>query len=810
MIPSHFQRRSRNWRRCVFSALTVLLFWLSAPIAPPALAVTLPEGDPPTGQSTPLLSLITPRGVQRGHEHKLRFTGQRLKGTEEVFLHDPSSGITVTGITQVDDKKVDVTINVPAECRLGEQVAQLRTRGGISDYRSFFVGALPDVPETEPNNDLETAGPIEWNVTLSGICTNEDIDYFRLSGKKGQRLSVEVEAIRLGAMFDAAIVLLNADRFEIATSDDTPLTNQDPWFSVLLPADGDYFVAIREASFRGNNACRYRMHVGDFPRPMAVFPAGGKRGEKLTVQFIDRIANEDGSPRIIEQEITVPESKGFRPGIFYSDDQGITPSPLPFQISEFGSLAETEPNNNFNQTVVTDVPIAINGIISKPGDMDYFKFRAKKSQVLEISCYARRIGSGLDPIVNVFGADKKHIVGNDDATLLDSYLRFQAPADGEYFVRVRDHLKTGQPSFVYRLEIVPAKPQLTFKIQRNDRYSQLRQSIAIGQGNRFAVLLDATRKEFGGELKLLADNLPPGITMSAPPMHNNLNTMPVVFEATADAAIKGELIDLRGGHVDDAKNITGQFFNLADFALGEPNKTLYYGCRTEQLPIAVIEPLPFKIEIIQPKVPLLQNGSMKLKVVAHRNEGFDEPIQLNFPFRSPGVGTTNQITIPKGKSEVVYPLNANGKAQIGNWPMYVIGKSNVRGPAWAASQMAELEIAELFVKFEFERASVGRGESTTIVCKIEQLMPFEGEARVKILGVPPDTTVSSDLAFNAETKELSFDLQATEKSPFGKHKPFAQVTITKNGEPMVSRAGTMEFHINKQPKLEIQKQAASR
>ena len=41
--------------------------------------------------------------------------------------------------------------------------------------------------------------------------------------------------------------------------------------------------------------------------------------------------------------------------------------------------------------------MALNGVISKPGDVDYFRFKAKKGQTFDVHCYARRLGSPLDP-----------------------------------------------------------------------------------------------------------------------------------------------------------------------------------------------------------------------------------------------------------------------------------------------------------------------------------------------------------------------------------------------------------------------------
>lgn len=753
--------------------------------------------------STPRLNVIVPRGVQKGATHTLNFYGQRLSGAEEVFVYD--QGIEVQKIEPGDNANhVRVTVVVAEDCRLGEHVFQVRTRHGISDYRSVFVGSMPHVSEAEPNNSIDQPQAVELNVTVSGVIKTEDVDYYRVTLKKGERLSAEVEGVRLGFLVDPYLAVLNSKRFELAVSDDTPLLKQDPFVSLVAPEDGDYFIVVRESAYGGNDQSRYRLHVGTFPRPKVVFPAGGKPGEKIQLSFL----GDPNGPITNEREL--PLKFGFRGGLFLEQDGQVSPSAVPFRISDLENVVEVEPNNKYwPETSISTLPCALNGVISEPGDEDLYRVSAKKGQVFDVECFSRRLGSGLDPIVNIWNAaDKKHIVGSDDSRGPDSYVRFQVPADGDYFVRVRDHLKRGQSDFIYRLEFQPAKPRLGISIPRVDRYSQLRQSIAVPQGGRFATLINATRANFGGEIELLKDNLPAGITMHALPMRANLNRMPVVFEATTDAPIDGELVDLRGKLVHETLKVVGGFSNTADFVLGPPNNARYYGCDIDRVAMAVIEPLPFSLEIVQPKAPLVRDGQISVKVIAHRKEGFDAPINVQFPFRPPGVGTNYQLTIPKGATEIDYPLNANSKAQLGKWPIYVIGTANVGGPAWASTQLAELEVADPYVRFEVKRAGVEQGATTQLICKLNQLKPFEGEATAEVLGLPPQIKIPP-LKFTHETTDLTFDVTTTAESPIGKHKGlFCRVTVPANGATVVSTAGRSELQVNKprpvaKPKAEV-------
>ena len=312
--------------------------------------------------STPRLTVITPRGVQRGLEHTLRFNGARLTDSQQVFLYD--SGIEVLELTQIDASNIDVKIRVDEDCRLGEHIAQVRTKRGISDFRSFYVGSMPDVVENEPNNSIEQPQSIQQNQTINGVIENEDIDVFKVTCKQGQRLSIEIEAMRLGALFDPFVAVLNSENFELAISDDSNLNQQDSLICLQVPEDGDYFVLVRESSYGGNANCRYRLHVGDFPRPTVAFPAGGKPGGESEVRFIGDAAGD------IVRQVQVPQEFGFRDGLFVDDEHGICPSPVSFRISDLDNQFEREPSQDRTKLEkIHALPAAFNGVIGKSNDL---------------------------------------------------------------------------------------------------------------------------------------------------------------------------------------------------------------------------------------------------------------------------------------------------------------------------------------------------------------------------------------------------------------------------------------------------------
>src|SRR4029079_3274906 len=106
-----------------------------------------------------------------------------------------------------------------------------------------------------------------------GAVTSEDVDYYAVEAKKGQRISVEIEAVRVaidmgaGNVFDPFIAILDSKRFELEASDDTPLLRQDGCLSIVAPADGRYVIQVRESSYQGHPSCHYRLALRNLHTP---------------------------------------------------------------------------------------------------------------------------------------------------------------------------------------------------------------------------------------------------------------------------------------------------------------------------------------------------------------------------------------------------------------------------------------------------------------------------------------------------------------------------------------------------------------
>ena len=739
----------------------------------------------------PLISSLLPRGGMRGSDQEVVVRGQRLDKTSEFFFY--SEGIEVSKIVEEKSTALKATFSISEKAAFGQHKLRIRTNEGLSNLYTFWVGPFPNVQEKEPNSAFDEAQPILLNSTVNGLILNEDVDYFEINATKGQRISVEIEAIRLsGPLFDPYVALLDDKRFELATSDDSELLLQDSTLSVIAPKDGVYRIEVRDSSYRGASNYRYRLHIGNFPRPLVVFPAGGEAGKTQEFTFLGDAKGE------FKTKVTLPANPIDDEFAYHHAESNLSsPSPNRIRVSAFPSLLEAEPNQSRKVATATELalPLAFDGIIQEDGDIDYFRFHAKKGQRYYIRALARAVASPLDPVLNLYDGEGKSLVGNDDSSNgPDSLLTYTFPKDGEYLLRITDHLSKGSPRHVYRIETHRLAPEVSASIPMfRNRDTQTRQMLPIARGNRVATALNISRKSFRGDLELLAQNLPAGVTMEAPAVHESFTSTPILFRAAPDAPLANSLIDLRLKHENKEKKqlVEGSFAHSVSLVYGAPNNRTYYETKVNRLAVGVVDSLPFKVKLHQPITPIVKSGSQNLKVEIIRDANFTKAVTVRILTRPPGIGATSAITVAAGKSIGYYPLTANGAAAVGVWKIGVQAETAAPGGGiWrAASDFIDLRVEEPYLSMKINMTAVERGKNGEMLCDLNLKRPFEGMATAELKGLPPFSSTTK-IEFDSNTSQISFPIATEDKSRAGLTKNlFCFVKIPFSGELITHTVG---------------------
>lgn len=811
---------------------------------------------------TPKLQRVSPPGLQRGKTVEVQLQGRYLEKAREVMLYEP--GITVEAVEPVEEVEVNgrkikvdagtrvkVRLTVSDECALGLHGLRLRTDLGISDYQRFFVGPFANIEEEESNqkrNDKrEFAQAVALNSTITGrMIEQTDVDLYRIEAKQGQRLSAEIEATRLGVdqgIPDLYVAILNADGKKLVSADDSALFVQDPVVSTVAPADGTYFVEVRHALYSAQNDL-YRLHVGTFARPTAVYPAGGQSGQDLAVKLI---GDPKGASSQTVKLPTLPSPQGHQAptsqNFAYAPVVEDVPAPTPntLRVSPFPNALEAEPNNTPDQLVATaekdkttaaSLPAAFNGVIDQSGDVDCFRFTAKKGERYRIQCLANSIGSPVDPTIWVKQITSKG--GPQRATdsrpnqlglapysgmnrdTLDATLDFTAPADGEYVLGVEDDRNSGGLDYVYRVEVTPEVDTVYVYIPQeaeNVFSPQSRQAVGVPAGGRYNTTMSIinSNRPYNGDLELVALNLPEGVTMTAPRITPSMIRVPVVFEAAADAKLQGKLIEVivkpakTEGSDDKAAPQLYSGFRQSIAMNASGNNDFYLFNSFDRLAIAVTEAAPFSIEVDEPKSSLVQNGEMTVKFKIQRADGYDGPVNVAMEWKPNGISTGTPVTVPAGKTEGEYMLGAARNATAGTYPVTLTVTNGSERPGYrdganrtyVAAKPFKLTVAEPHIDAKFPRASIERGKTANLTVKLNHLKPFEGKAKATLTRLPRGVQLVEPVReIGAEDKEVTFTLLATEECLTGGYQGVTlDVTVTEDGQAVrqLSGSGTLRI-----------------
>ena len=743
--------------------------------------------------ASPSLASVRPVGGQRGTEVEVVLAGDRLGDARELLFYE--AGIATKKLEVVDAKQVKATLQIATDCPLGFHDFRVRTATGVSGLRSFSVGALAEAVEVEPNNEFSKPQPIAFGSVVNGVAGSEDVDFYAIEVKQGDRITAEVEGARLGiTTFDPYVAIMDARRFELAASDDAALIWQDAFASVVAPADGTYIIQVRETSYNGNASCLYRLHVGDFPRPRATIPAGGKLGDAVAVRWIGDVLGERTT------SVTLPATPSRDFGLLAEDDKGVAPHPNIFRLSTFGNVIEAEPNDGHGDATRFEAPLALNGAIDKPGDVDHFAFSAKKGQNLEIRVYARRLRSPLDSVLTIAKKGGGNLAGNDDSgnRSPDSNLRFAVPEDGDYVIGISDHLRKGGPDYFYRIEVGSSDSRISLSLPEESLARGVGPiAVAVPRGNRQAIVVNTRRVGFGGAVAIGVDGLPAGMTAEIDEVANGQGPFPILFQSTAEAEPAGALVEITGKPADPKQqDVPSELRQVCEMSLGQ-NNVPYWTRPVDRLAVAVTDEAPFSIEIVEPKVPLVRGGSMGLKVIARRKPGFTAAIGLTLPFIPPGVGASGGVAIPENGESAEIPVNADGGAELRIWRVVVNGQAETAtGPLVVSSQLAKLTIAAQFLTLAFPPTSVEQGKEVDFVVAVNQAVPFEGAAKVVLIGLPKKVTTEPG-TITKDGKEVAFRIKTDPASPVGNHQNlFCQVIIVRDGEPIVHNLGSGQLRVD--------------
>ncbi len=510
---------------------------------------------------------------------------------------------------------------------------------------------------------------------------------------------------------------------------------------------------------------------GYSPSSTHIFPAGGQRGTTVKVRVgaecippgTDFLATGEGLskggqltqqvfvdgekspkreptitpityPREWASELTIDSEAPLGPAYWRLNcAQGGTRS-RPFLIGDLPEFIETESNSTIEKAEQVKLPVTLNGQIYGERDVDCFRFTAEAGQVISCEVIAGRIGSRLDPVVELLDSTGRKVDAQQAHVGTDPVLVFWSKSTAEYVLRIANVTFGGDFAHVYRINIRPEPfPRLVLPggvsratLAANDLHVH---SLTGGRGDLSEVLGlvlpdQAAAKSrwtvfdtLAGPLTLSVDDHPASVehepnddrqtpqSVSAPAvLYGQFDsatdrdcftvsatrgerlrfeasawppgtpTLPVVAIVGPDGKLLKEARAVSAG--DGVARVV--WMAKIDGEVVVQLQDLRHGARggEEFAWRMVIEPdePDFALEATTDSLIVTQGKSSTFEVKARRDGGLTEPIELAFEGLPDGV-TVDAAVVPKGKSSAKVKFTASEDVASACFPIQLVGKT---------------------------------------------------------------------------------------------------------------------------------------
>jgi hypothetical protein len=510
-------------------------------------------------------------------------------------------------------------VSLPENISPGMYPLRLGNQHGVSEAVLIGVDDLHQISFTQQIAQLPSA--LHGRLPQSGTLKSS------FSGKKGQRITVEIEARRLGAALDPVLELYDPRQVPLAYSQGHAFLGGDARLEAVLPADGQYTVAVHDLLYRAGSPNQFRLKIGELYYADRVFPLGGRRGTGGWFELIGMLppAARWGRVDLRSPATEVPVSL---PPI-----HGLTGTAPRLFVGDLPEITQTQRSKGMLQEVA--VPAVINGRINEPGEEDRYRLRVKPGMDLRFEVLANRAGSPLDGVLYLRNESGGQLAMSDDRPdTIDPGLDFTVPNGvTSLIVALADLEGRGGNEYIYRLVISRAdRPDFSLTLSE-DR-------LLIPRGGAAVTRVGVNRTGYQGPIKLSLPGLSQGITLSGDEIPAGATDTLLSLSASPEVKITQVLTRLRGAGRDGKTSIQ----SLA-LTPQTPITELHPWLRSE-LAVAVTEPGPVQI-VWQSSDPTLMviRGSYPARVKLTRAKGASGPVRLSL--------LTSQ-TVPKasdGKQE---------------------------------------------------------------------------------------------------------------------------------------------------------------
>lgn len=415
---------------------------------------------------SPVLHRLSPLGIPPGKTTEVKLIGERLGDITDVWCSVPQVDVATTN---------DARLLITAPKDLAGLIAlRVATTNGISDLAMLMIDNLPSAMETSTNRTVRDAA-------IDGTTDDLAFDFFRFDAKKGERVSIDIAASRIGSKLDPVLRILDAQKRELAFCEDASGAARDCRIHFQPPASGEYWLEVRDIAYGGGPQYFYRLRLGDFQFATCTFPLVAGPGSQVV--------------------LLGPKGERLKPITARGHYANAGRSFLAVRTAELSTeIIEREPNDAVEKALAIQIPASINGRFENGEDNDWFRFTAKKDQRIVFLTKTRSAGSPCDVFLELRDAKQRLIAESNPAGAQDTALTNKFDADGDYFLVASELAGRDAPDFAYQVEIRDFESGFTLAVD-DDKFE-------VKTGGEVSINVACARSEFSEKIALEFPGLP--------------------------------------------------------------------------------------------------------------------------------------------------------------------------------------------------------------------------------------------------------------------------------------------------------------
>ena len=692
-----------------------------------SLPVPTTPPSPPKLARNATLNPPQPRGGARGTTTRLTLTGEGVGRAVSVVLPESDISAAIVATTPTDPNRLEVDLTIDPKARVGLHSLAVITPQGTTPSQTFAVEARPAVAETEPNATNESAKKVTIPATLVGTIDQPgDRDLFQIDVRKGELLTIAATTKSLGSMITALLTIRDANGVVIAaTQPGTNLDAGDPILSAVAPGDGALTLEVTDADFGGSAAHFYRLALGREAMLNTIAPLGVASNHPTPV----KVGGVGLAPL---SEVVVTPPAGTKPGTLIEVPLVLSDGSRPLRpksvvVVEGPQKMEAEPNDSPAGLELVETPSGTSGTISNDGDVDHFGFVAKKGERLIVEVYGRRLGSPVDPAIEILNDRGEPLPRALLRPLSETEVAFRdhnATTTGIRLTRwdglaINDILMIGRE--VGRIASLPrsADDDCQFWSEEGQRSGWLETT------PEYHALSEAIYKV---EVLHPTAKLPSGSKAPVTLFYRNDDGGPTFRKdarLTFDPPADGRYLV----KVGDSRGLGGEAF-------------AYH--------LVIRKPSPdFKVNLSTENPNIPRGGTTLVTATINRVDGFDSPVDLTVENLPAGITATTARIEPNTNSAIL-ALTAAPSAQAYSAPTWKVtataGASlkqeiDPGGPrgGWITVTPEPNHKVTLIPS----RVTIHPGQDVTMKIKVERGPAFSGRVPIKVLNLPVGVQVSN-------------------------------------------------------------------